>query len=227
MTFPVVAATNTSVTDPENNTHTVNLPASIQSGDLLIVLGHFNNANGATPSTPSGWSVTQATTTSGAVGFVAYHKTATGSEGSTVSISTGANDAIAAHQSYRITGWQGTPEVATATGTGASPDCPNLAPSWGNRDTLWIAAAASNIATALTGTPTGYGNALDSSADDVDDATVRSTRRELKATSDNPDAYGGGANGWVAFTIAINPLVSGLMQATEGPLGRNFTGLLG
>lgn len=215
MTFPVVAATNTSITNPENNTHTVSLPASIQSGDLLIVLGLFDNQNGATPSTPAGWSVTQATTTSGNVGFVAYHKTASGSEGASVTISTGASDSIAAHESFRITGWTGTPQVATATGTGASPDCPNLAPSWGTKDTLWIAAAGSAVGTALTGTPTNYGNGLDSvSNDPAADATIRTTRREFRSESDNPGAYGGGTGGWIGFTIAIEPLVDVVEQRT-------------
>lgn len=210
MTFPVVATTNTSVTATENNTHTVNLPASIASGDLLLMFFHANQGNDADITSITGWTEIADVLGTTATRFFAFRKTATGSEGATVSVTTTA-DAVAAHQTYRITGWTGTPEVTTAEGTSTTPDPPNLTPSWGAKDTLWLAVAGA-AATSITSTPTNYTNAVDSSTGTGGlSALTRSSRRELNATSDNPSAYGttGSVTDWVTFTIAIEPLVSG------------------
>src|SRR5438128_859738 len=111
MAFPTVASTNTS-TSASSTTHTVNLPASISSGDLLLVV-FGGNAN-TTLTWPSGY--TEFATGSSVLCNAAY-RFADGTEGSTISVTSGATVA-GSHQSFRFTGAHAStpPEAGVAVG---------------------------------------------------------------------------------------------------------------
>ena len=202
MTFPVVEATNTSQ-EAGTTSHTVSLPASIAAGDLLIILLFaYDPGLGGPPdlSTPSGW--TQLYDIDDAVSSLAgYYRIADGSEGASVNV-VSSNNSNSVHNSYRISGFTGTPEVsARATGVSATPNPPSHTPSWGAADTLWLAIThCANTAADLTA-PTNYTNIIQAN----DGAfSTGSARRELNAASEDPGTFAGAdAAVWSALTMSI------------------------
>lgn len=210
MSFPTVAATNTTNNAVNNPTKAINLPASISSGDLLIiVLAAYATAGAVSITTPSGWSVLFSVVGSGNLRRVAgFYKVASGSEGATVSITFSRNVSCAAN-SYRITGYTGTPEAGTATtGSSTAPNPPSLSPSWGSGDILWLAVFGNVSPGGTITSPTNY-----SSGFSVDEGKIliASAQRNLTASSEDPGAFTTSSANWAANTIAIQgiPIVSG------------------
>lgn len=213
--YATVEATNTSKEDNATTSHTCNLPASIASGELLLLFFCHNNDTSSI-TTPSGWSVliaeTEATSDSN---LSVFYKTATGSEGATVTVTVGSPGANSAHNSYRISGWLAAEAAASFVNTSGdtTPDPPSLTPSWGIDKTLWIALVGSNrdSATHTFGSaPTNYTDAI--SAQGVIptfDTSVRmsSARRENQTTTEDPGTFSLGTNGGTkSMTIAIRGL---------------------
>ena len=110
--------------------HYVDMPATVNAGDLLIVL--FTNNRVATVTIPGGWTELASDTSGSHIRASVYYKVAAGTEGgTTVNFVTSAAEEAAA-QVYRITDWHGTtpPEISTAaTGTSTRPDPASLDPS--------------------------------------------------------------------------------------------------
>src|SRR5580765_342760 len=100
MAFPVIAAGNTS-TNASGTSHTVNLPTGIVAGNLLVVV--FGGSAAATLTWPAGWTQFLTGGATGAVLNAAY-KLADGSEGSTITVTSGATSLTSNARSYRITG---------------------------------------------------------------------------------------------------------------------------
>ena len=209
-TFPVVEGTNQNATTSVSSSIAVALPASIQAGELLIIFVSANNNAGVTFTTPSGWTQLYNVTGGGNMRrHACYYKVATGSEGASVTL-TGSTNATFAANSYRISGYQGTPEAATpATGSSASPNPPSLTPSWGSAKTLWLAVAAdiSTSGTAPTA-PTNFGSGITAQGNTfgANQCRTSSSRRELESTSEDPGTFTiGSSNQWIAATVAIRP----------------------
>src|SRR5262245_10895511 len=135
MSFPTVAGTNTSANSSASTSHTVNLPASIASGDLLIIFIADSIGTANSGFSASGWTALAKCDNGTNHGFQCLYKIASGSEGGSVVVTSAASGKTA-HNSYRITGWHGTspPEQGTPVtgGGGANPDPPSLSPSWGS-----------------------------------------------------------------------------------------------
>lgn len=215
MTFPVVQTTNTGVNESANATsHTVNLPASIAAGDLLLIIAEFLSNPGTVSVT--GWTFIQ-TDANGTAIFVSYlWKLATGSEGATATLTT-SNSVHGNYISYRISGWDGVTAPATGTattGSSSNPDPPSLTPSWGAQDTLWIPVEGHANTAAITTAPTNYTNLITIS---VNSSSVSSAQRQLNAATENPGTFtsSGTPNTWVAQTIAIKPPASANYPLTE------------
>jgi hypothetical protein len=155
--------------------------------------------------TPSGW------TAAGSIGLAnIFTKAASGSEGGTTVNVVTANSVKAAAQTYRITRWfgdAGTNGVVVATNSGApgtSADPSNNTPNWTDR-TLWLAAAAVTGNPTFSVDPTNYTN-VQSTGDGASTCLLRSLRRTLYATSENPSTFTwSGSQSWSAFTIAVRP----------------------
>src|ERR1035437_2232269 len=147
MAFPSVSATATTVITG-GTSEAVNLPASIASGDLLLIICDWSSSTfgSLTMTAPSGWStllyehpMPGQSNSSWAV----YYKTASGSEGSTATVTIGSTASDFAAIAYRIAAgtWSGTPVIGT-TATGASGTLnnpPSLTSGFGAVDPLWIA----------------------------------------------------------------------------------------
>jgi hypothetical protein len=111
MAFPVVAASAITEASADQTSHVINLPTGIASGNLLLLWFTMDGASGNAVSTPSGWTLMQTTNvvTNGDFG-VLFCRTADGSEGSTVTITSTGTSQSSAAVCLRITGHSGTVE---------------------------------------------------------------------------------------------------------------------
>lgn len=119
-------------------THAVNLPA-VTAGDLLIMQFNFRHVSSTISSPPSGWTELGNTgSTGGNTHLYIWYKVASGSEGSTVSV-TLTSAATAAAQVHQIRNYSGSPEAGAFSSTASSsPDADAYSPSWGAASAMWI-----------------------------------------------------------------------------------------
>ena len=207
MAFPQVAAVNGGHQDTDVTNHTVNLPADISSGDLLLVF--FACDSFSVPDTitfPEGWTELFQTPylDEARLTFGAWYRIADGEEGATISVTTSSVEQ-SAHTSYRITGYSGTPEVGThAAGSSTTPDPPSLTPTWGAKDTLWFACEANDDDDHTTAYPTDYTDGRYDMGTTSSGVNVGTARRELNAVSEDPGTFTIYlAEQWIANTVAI------------------------
>jgi hypothetical protein len=218
--FPTVASSNTSVNNSTLTSHTVNLPASIAAGDLLVMAiaaARRNSANtrvDAIISAPSGWTqLFQATNPSNNedVRLGVYYRLASGAEGATVSVTT-FNGTRTASIALRIDGVEGSIVSAHATANGqTSSDAPNLAPAWGAEKTLWLffdAFSKHGSPSSGAAGPAGFSTTL-ASATTVTTASgcaIRAAWKQDEVAALDPASFGLGVTAdWVAATVAIRP----------------------
>jgi len=219
---PAVASVTQTAFSSDTTTHNVSMPATVNAGDLLIVL--FTNDGSATVTIPAGWTQLASTVNSDQVRLSVYYKIAAGTEGgTTVNFVTSASEQAAA-QVYRITNWHGTtpPEISTAaTNTTVAPDPASLNPAgWDVANTLWLAVAGQDQGGVGVTYPTSYTDGISTASSTTGTGRCRtfSARRTLAAASENPGAFTIGApEEWVAFTIAVRPEQRNLTtNSTEG-----------
>lgn len=207
--YPVVEATSTYHADSELDSHPVTLPTGITAGDLLLLFLTLPRMAGSNIDLPSGWSSLYAdnyATGSSYTKVRGIYKTASGSEGGTVTVAT-PGLARFASVGLRISGWQGTPEAGTAAkAASANPNPPSLSPSWGSDKTLWLAVAHSSAADAVSSYPSSYTDGLTIYTGVFNEYHARATaaRRELEASSDDPGTFTLAQSvDWVANTVAV------------------------
>lgn len=222
MAFPTVQATNDSITSPGATTATVSLPASISSGDLLIIL--LATTADLTWTTPSGWTSLFNYAPSASRKMVGYYRVADGGEGATVSVSL-STSATTWHNAYRITGYTSPPESgAGATGASGQPDPPSLTAS-GSGDNLWIAIAWGVDVTPTATAPTNYGNKIERAGSNL---TLASARRENTTGTENPGAFADFTSAeWAAQTIVVLPAAAGGQPISKRHGGVPFMALPG
>lgn len=135
----VIEGTANTAAASASTVHSVSLPSGIQADELLLmVLSADGNATGAA-STPSGWTEHGYTNAGGFVSTHVFYKQASGSEGSSVSVTLGASRTLSAI-CYRISAWEsveGSTRKGASSGTTLSSN--TVTPTWGADDTLWIA----------------------------------------------------------------------------------------
>jgi hypothetical protein len=208
---PVVTSVTETAFDSNTKDHDVDMPATVDAGDLLIVL--FTNDGNTAVTTPDGWTELASNEYTIAVRLSAYYKIAAGDEdGTTVNFVTSTNQEAAA-QVYRITNWHGTtpPEISTAaTGAGTAPNPASLNPAgWDVADTLWIAVAGQDQGDQgeATAYPASYTDEVSTlSSYGSGSCRTLSARRVLAAASEDPGAFTIPIpEEWVAFTIAVRP----------------------
>lgn len=225
MAFPVVEATNTSVTAVAGTTHTVSLPASISAGDLLII---FIRAASNFFSTPSGWTFLESESLNG-YSFVVY-KIADGTEGASVNI-TSTGSTKTAHNSYRISGANPTNPIASIGATNTI-DPPSLNGQFGVDDLLWLVMASTDRTDNTFSAPTNYTNAItaETAAASSDTGNVRlsTARRSLNALSEDPGTWGstGTLDNPHAITLAIRPVQADIEVGTWAELAEINNGYL-
>lgn len=213
MAFPTPATPVATTFASSVTSMPVTMPATVNSGDLLISLVEVRNAG--TWTKPTGWSdmATLSQAGGGAAGKLnGFYKIAAGTEAGTTPGYTASTGTTGVWQTIRVTTWDGTtpPEALTSSGDATAADPPSLSPSWGSADNLWIAVAghAAVSAAAFTAAPSGFtgfqnnGASSGGSAVSVATATLQST-----IGTENPGAFtaGGSNRFWAAATIAVKP----------------------
>lgn len=195
---------------------TVNLPASIASGDTLILKAR--SCAGATFTTPAGWSVLLANNSSDASddNTAMYYRKADGTEGSTLSLTLSTTNRGAAIV-WRITGAADPtitpPEITTSLYTTGNTNPVSITPTGGSKDYLWITTLANDGTGGASsgGQPSGYSNFIDqqdgggggaATKDRVQGASKTST-----ASSEDPGVWTNSApnSGGISTTIAVYP----------------------
>ena len=209
--FPAVVTTNVGNETTLDTSYSAPLPASLVSGNLLIViLSGYSGLGASQYNTPAGWTqLFQSSGTGNLRSLAAFYKVSNGSEGSTLALTLTGIGMLKASTAYQISGYQSVPEAGTtATGTSSAPNPPNLAPSWGSANNLFIALCG-QLDSALTPqtAPTSYGSIIQdtTTGSGIDNPRTASAVRELTASSDDPGAFGSSVATWAANTIAIRP----------------------
>ncbi len=202
----------------DSTTHNVQMPATVNSGDLLMV---FISSDG-TPdfTTPSGWTGFFFWNSWAGSGnkFSMWAKRSDGTEGgTTVNWATNVAEKAAA-QVYRITGWRDSGTItndiewANAGATSTTPDPPSLNPvNWDVEGTLWIASYGAEDNDDLTSYPTGYSGGTFTKSDaalSTTSTSMASAWRNLAAASEDPGTFTTAASKfWIASTVAVRPAV--------------------
>lgn len=222
MAAPVIAATATSASESATS-HIVSLPSGIVSGNRLVA--RFSSKAGAdNAGFPLGWNKVFSVGVGGTTdaGLDCYYRDADGTEGASITVTTpGATDS--AHIVDRITGHAATAPQAgiAASGTSANPDPPNLAPSWGAADTLWLGCISVKNDISVSAYPSNY-TYVQTSKGSVAPSAVHcaSAARQLNASAEDPGTFTiSASNPWWANTVAIRPLVSYSVAAAAGSYG--------
>lgn len=197
-----------------DTSHLVDMPATVNSGDLLIILiaARFNSAEF---DTPSGWTLLNSLHNN-VVEFAIYAKDAAGTEGGGTVDVTSTSSVAAAAQTYRISGWGGT--LATdvdisgtlATGASTAPNPASVTAGWGSHaQNLFIACGgAGDDDETWNAAPTNYTNLISTTSGGGINASgsVGSARRTLEADTDDPGTFTISASeSWVAGTIVVKP----------------------
>ncbi len=223
---PLVASVTETAFGTDTTDHHVDMPATVDAGDLLIVL--FTNDENTIVNTPTGWNLMTSDANGPHVRLSVYYRIAAGTEGGTTVnfVTTSAEEAVA--QVYRVTNWHGItpPEISTAaTGTDTTPDPASLDPTgWDVADTLWLAVAGQDRGDQGTPTyPASYTNGISTlSSNGTGRCQIHSARRVLAAASEDPGAFTiPVSEQWVAFTIAVRPVRYDL--TTSSTVGGNVT----
>ena len=202
--FPTVDAVNGGNDLVNQLNHTVNLPAGIIVDDLLLIV--FSSDGNEAIGWPGGW-VELFEERQAACTLAVGYRIADGSEGATIVVTTG-NNRMTSHTSYRISGYSGVPEAGASTnGNNVNPDPPNLAPSWGARNTLWFAVVGYDDGRwVINNYPANYTDGRLDRSNDVEGVGTGSARRELNIVAEDPGVYTLQVAGvWIANTIAIAP----------------------
>jgi hypothetical protein len=215
--FPPVATTVSELFASNTTAHDVDMPTTVNVGDLLLTL--FTNDGNATVTDPDGaggWTeISTATRSTEARGSV-WAKVATGTEGGTqVNFATSAIEQAAARVYHVLAeDWYGSiADGVAAAGfdpgtTTAAPDAPSLDPSvWGVEKTLWVTYAAGSSWDAVNSYPSGFtGGVHARTGTGTGAASVSSALRAEAIATQNPGAFSmNSAQSGVVFTVGIRP----------------------
>lgn len=212
--------------------HTVTLPATVNAGDLIVVIFHVDGNPTVTwdNSSQGTWTALNFSPyqDSTAIATHAYYKSAAGTEdGGTLTITTDVNEA-ATFVCFAIEGWHGTtaPEGTGFRTTGTTIDPPSHAASWGSAANLWLAIGASDGSSQASGWPAGYSNTGATDNGLSGGTNLGWGTLEATASSEDPAAFTFGASSVKqGFTIAIRPSSGGssaIVNKLAGPFGGPF-----
>lgn len=208
MATPNVAAVNGGNTGADVTSHVINLPTGIVPGYLLLAFVVFSGTPTAT--WPTGWTeVFSANAAAGQCRLQCRYRIAESGDGPSITVTTNVAQA-SAHTTYLISGTDGVTNVGNAaTNTSNAPDPPSLAPSWGAKDTLWLAACGNdNGNRTASAAPPSYTNLRNDNSPGGTGVGVNlaTARRALNAASDDPGTFTLSASAtWIANVVAVEP----------------------
>lgn len=210
---PTVVSVTTSRTNTPATSHTVTMPGTTASGNLLLVTLMFNSD--CTVTGPGGgWTKLSGSSASPGQSEV-WAKIATGSDGASLSFSTSSTQA-GAFQVIRISGNKGGIVSGTdynlsisSAATTANPNPPSVTASWGAANNLFIVVAHTrgNNST-VSAYPTNYssGSNIVTTNGGGGGASSGIAFRSLAAASDDPATFTlSGSEYGYAYTIVVRP----------------------
>ncbi|NIA66976.1 hypothetical protein HBA54_00040 [Pelagibius litoralis] len=209
--FPIVESVTPTQFSSNANSFNVNLPEIVNAGNLLWL--HLTVLNTGTISGPLGWSNLR---TPSSINIFSG-KVADGTEGGTsVTVNkTGTADTAVA-QVIQVSNWSGNlSDVESVAGSTlfntSSFNPPNLVPTWGAANTLWIAAYWAQFqVTSITSYPSDTINQnYQNDGSGGGRCEIASATRALNASSWDPGAFvvSGLQNFAAAYTFAIRPFI--------------------
>jgi hypothetical protein len=217
MASPTVVTTNTSAVATAATSHTINLPGSLVSGNLILLkISEAAPGASSTFTIPDFTEITAAHAINGTVvAERTFYKISDGTEGASVTGTSSVSEK-SAHTAYQINGGD-TPYSGTgATGSGAAnaANPPNVSVVSGPKDILVVASMSQDGETYTGGAaPTNYTNLLTNNSGAGGATTVncwiQTAQRALTAaSSEDPGVFSHTATvGWCAQTIIIPELV--------------------
>lgn len=206
--FPVIAATNTTISTAASTTHSLNLPSGITAGDILFLVVQGKNDAASVSSFSQAWNLVEGATITGR-NAASYWRVADGTEGSTTTATFNTSTDFVVSAAYRVTGSDKVEGTAT-TGSSTAPNPPALEPSWGLSKTLWaMSIGSADSRQSLTAYPTNYTlsqlnvqGGTSSSAQEIWLAAY-----ENEAISEDPGAGTLSSSlSWLAATYAFRPI---------------------
>ncbi len=225
MAFPSVAASAVTNGSTAADPVTVNLPSGIVAGSLLIML--IRNAGANLTTGPSGWTQLASSGADASDDTTSiFWKKADGSEGSTITVDYASSQKFAAI-TLRITGHADPatqpPEIsATAnTGTATTPNPPDLTPTGGAKDYLWLWMGGweGEQTSPPTGDPANYTGRLGADSGTAGAVTtncrVAVSTRQLNAASENPPAWTiSASDDFTTWAVVVHPAGASLFTDT-------------
>lgn len=201
--YPIVAASNANTERSADANYSALLPASISSGDLLLVFVGLSAGAARTISTPSGWNEHYNTVVTGNLRTTClFHRVADGSEGSSLAITASGNGRFASN-SIRITGWT-TQYVATPNiESTKTPNPPSLNPGVGTRKFLAIAALVHGYEAVASSIPTGYTTIRNVNIASTTSVGCTTVQRDVEASSEDPSKFTIGGTAEAATTTVL------------------------
>lgn len=186
-----------------STTHNITMPATVNSGDLLIAIIAFNG--NPTLSAVTGWTNIKDLNDGASTGRLAiYYKVADGTEdGATVNFGTTGSVSCVANV-YRILAgeYEGAPQVSTGTGASSTNPNPDAVTPLQTGNFLAIAAVANNTAV-CTAAPAGY-SGLSTQATSGADEALSTAYRLVNSNTEDPGTFTNATNErYAAATIAI------------------------
>jgi hypothetical protein len=191
----------------------ITLPSSIVTGELLCI--HIAYEGDATPSTISGWDRVLYENTNNYVNIVCYERVATGSDGTSVNVSFGDNNADFVAKAFRLENVDtDEPRVYEINnGSSNTADPPSVTYGWtGDTQTLVVVTADDMN---ITGDPSGY------TSDVADDNGKSNYELWFKTTPpttspEDPSTVSVSNNRrWKAATIAIKGSGGGISNGVK------------
>ena len=199
------------------NPATINMPATVNSGDLLLAFIYIGENSVSITTPPSGWTTIFTQLGSNSDGFLAlFSKIADGTEdGTTISVTTNTAGQTYQAQSFAIANPHGATSSdieysVTIPGAVSNPNPPSLTPSWGSLATMWITGTAfQDDDEDVTTWPTGYDtNGISNSCGLGDNASanIALSYRIATAASEDPSAFTlSFTELTIAFTVGVRP----------------------
>lgn len=216
MAFPTFRSVTTNGDSGTSIDH--NLPATIESGDLLLAFLAVDGSRTITWDNTTAGTWTELATTGTAGGLHATHiyaKIADGTEDSAtlVHVISSAEQTIA--RAVAVQDWEGTLGGVTistvAEGASTTPDPSSVTAAGGSGDNLFIAWHGYNDATTTnTGYPTNYDDNQATSAHSTGQGVGNAiATRDLVSASDDPGTFTlDTSEQWDAYTIVVEPVAA-------------------
>lgn len=200
-------AVNSGTANRSATTMTVDLPANIEAGDLIIIFLAQDFPSTTSPTYPQSWSTlfNQANTRNGWAFLSCAYKYADGSEGSSITVTVANSPTVA--RAYRVGNAIGTPEytlVYSSTSTTSAPNPANLTMSQDKRWMVFAICAINTDSITFLSYPSSYVGTGQTAATDGAGVRLGYARNPVQAASENPGAFSlSGARDHVTATVAV------------------------